>query len=307
MVRQVSENTVLKQTAYLLFYERSATGKDAVPRKHKQTAAAEPKSVAVADEPTSKPKHLHAHKANGGAKVNGNIAVASDDMELELGKSLARASKLEAKKLRKKAKKLEKLREKKKQQVAVAKDPDLKSVSQELAQLAAPDSSAAPAAKQHTQESVTMAISQGIASDEASSEWTVRSKRGPSEEPESPGKRAKTSGPRVTVVDWEEDTASKRAKATMLAEQKSSKWSVKEMRVNRKSQYGADVKSWDGSDATPTEADRKHKGKKMRRPDTWNAEYDRGRVKKVKKGKRKVFTDTINPFQKLGERQSAKK
>ncbi|KAJ2029068.1 hypothetical protein GGI08_009667, partial [Coemansia sp. S2] len=74
--------------------------------------------------------------------------------------------------------------------------------------------------------------------------------------------------------------------------------------------YGTSVESWTGSASVADEAGAssardKSAKKRQRRPDMYDTEYDRGRVKKVKQ-KRNKFASTTNPYQMLGERISKK-
>ncbi|KAJ2504719.1 hypothetical protein GGI11_007263, partial [Coemansia sp. RSA 2049] len=84
---------------------------------------------------------------------------------------------------------------------------------------------------------------------------------------------------------------------------KTGDWSVAETRGNHISQYGADVQSWAGRDSVADEASGagKSRKKRLRRPDVYDSEYDRGRVKKVKKNRHDRFATGINPFQMLSE------
>ncbi|KAJ2892065.1 hypothetical protein GGI21_005698, partial [Coemansia aciculifera] len=109
----------------------------------------------------------------------------------------------------------------------------------------------------------------------------------------------------ASVVEWNEATSSKRAKAAKLAEGKpaAGEWDVSDVRPMRGSQYGASVKSWTGTASVADEAGAKEKSakKRLRRPDMYDTEYDRGRVKKIKQ-KRDKFASKANPYQMLGER-----
>ncbi|KAJ2471826.1 hypothetical protein IWW56_006260, partial [Coemansia sp. RSA 2131] len=126
------------------------------------------------------------------------------------------------------------------------------------------------------------------------SEWIVRNKSSTS------NKKPVSTAP---VVAWNEDTASKRTKAAAILETKRApEWSISDVRADRTSQYGTQVESWTGG-ASATATLPKSK-KRQRRPDIYDTEYDRGRVKKVKQNKHNKFASTINPFQILGERAS---
>ncbi|KAJ2132554.1 hypothetical protein GGH17_003300, partial [Coemansia sp. RSA 788] len=130
-----------------------------------------------------------------------------------------------------------------------------------------------------------------------SSEWIVRNKSSTS------NKKPASVAP---VVAWNEDAASKRTKAAAILETKPApEWSISDVRADRTSQYGTQVESWTGGvSATATLPKSK---KRQRRPDIYDTEYDRGRVKKIKQNKHNKFASTINPFQILGERASKDK
>ncbi|KAJ2823522.1 hypothetical protein IWW50_003745 [Coemansia erecta] len=136
-----------------------------------------------------------------------------------------------------------------------------------------------------------------LAAEDDSPEWVVRDRSS------KPSKKSASSA--ATVVAWNEDTASKRTKAAAILEVKrSTEWSISDVRADRTSQYGAQVESWTGGISTTATLPKSKK--RLRRPDIYDTEYDRGRVKKVKKNKHDKFAATINPFQILGERASKK-
>ncbi|KAJ2538055.1 hypothetical protein EV175_006544 [Coemansia sp. RSA 1933] len=120
-----------------------------------------------------------------------------------------------------------------------------------------------------------------------SSPWIVRSK--------------------AQIIDWNENTASKCSKLAAADEKTMSRkkedWSVAEIRAKHASQYGADVKSWTGGSSIADEASgaAKERRKRQQRPDFYDSEYDRGRIKKVKKNRHNKFAATVNPYQMYSE------
>ncbi|KAJ1785997.1 hypothetical protein LPJ59_006021 [Coemansia sp. RSA 2399] len=119
-----------------------------------------------------------------------------------------------------------------------------------------------------------------------SSPWTVHSK--------------------AQVIGCNENTASRLSKiaaAEETANKKVNGWSVSEVRSKPASQYGAYVEAWTGGGSVADEVSGAAKARKKRqqRPDFYDAEYDRGRIKKVKKNKHDQFALTINPYQMYSE------
>lgn len=285
-VRQVSERTVLNQTAYLLFYERCPGSGELVPTKQA------PKMADPLEPEMKNRKKINKHKTR---TTEPSVPVATDDMEAMLEKAhrleLRNSETLDKRKKKHRAKHKVENENKfpvKESKSVVETSPKQKLESVVKIQSPVKEDSIAPVA----------------------SEWVVKDKTTPS--PSSQDKFAA-----APVITWDEDTSSKRAKATAISENKkpNSEWNVSDVRLNRKSQYGAIVESWEGSnsiaDETTTNGTRssRHKDgtkKRHRRPDAYDAEYDRGRIKKTKK-KHNKFASTINPFQMLGERNNRKK
>ncbi|KAJ2718716.1 hypothetical protein GGI07_005622 [Coemansia sp. Benny D115] len=303
-VRQVSENTVLKQTAYLLFYEQCQASQDSVetkPRSPQVQQTDAQSSIQSGKKPSTKHATLQPSVVSASEDMEAVLATKSRK-EIRLGiekLQLATSADLDQKQKLKKKKKKSKDKSK-------SKNPESDSSSKGLDQLL----QALPAlgtAKVPPQEPAA----EKDEKDAATSEWVVRKKK-----PTCPTGSAESDG--ANVVTWNESIASKRAKASAFAEAKSkskssssnSDWSIASVRPNRASQYGASVESWSGgnsvADSHGASASDSAK-KRIRRPDSYDAEYDRGRVKKVKQPKLNKFAATINPFQKVGERMGKKK
>ncbi|KAJ2744756.1 hypothetical protein GGI20_002725 [Coemansia sp. BCRC 34301] len=307
-VRQVSERTVLSQTAYLLFYERCQAKSDGA------RPAASP-----AEKPAPEPKLSNGQPLLSRGKDSAiAIATASEDMEALLER------KLKLEEPREKTKKRHRKNKNKNKgaaaEQAVGKDDmakhlpslsehgpsanqkySLKGLSDEIMQKTLPQPADRPRAD-------LAVVAERINADIGAatlSEWVVCTK------PAQSSPAAAMLGT-AQVIEWNEATESKRAKAEKLAEDKlaASEWDVSEVRPVRGSQYGASIESWTGSASVADEANAsgargKSAKKRLRRPDTYDAEYDRGRVKKVKQ-KRDKFASRTNPYQMLGERMSKK-
>ncbi|KAJ2648082.1 hypothetical protein IWW40_004170 [Coemansia sp. RSA 1250] len=264
MVRQVSQPTVLKQTAYLLFYERSAPPKHrrSADNKHQDT----PKMKLPSESPSTTP-------------AAAEVPAASEEMEMSLG-SLSLQTKTSEKKKKKNKRKSRTAQTNSGTAPASLQQPNQSNqtdVESEKPKINEPEAASESTAPEEPK----------AAEDTEPSEWVVREKN------------------KVPVVSWNENAASKYAKATAVLESKrSAGWSVSDVRADRTSQYGARVQSWNGA-ASALPALPKAK-KHIRRPDSYESEYDRGRIKKVKKNKHNRFAATINPFQILGERISKK-
>ncbi|KAJ2365793.1 hypothetical protein H4S01_003053 [Coemansia sp. RSA 2610] len=287
-VRQVSERTVLAQTAYLLFYERSAA---ANPRRVDGAPGKTPKHPRKSERPS--PKADAAATDGHGSTATAPLA-ASDEMEAALGDM----------KLQLNGSKKKKHRKSKSKSNPAPQDAAPNSERPSTPIESNPGSATNPpvaAANQSDAQSAskldTKLVDTDVTAETESLEWVVNDK------PKTPKKPASSTAP---VVAWNEDAASKRAKAAaVLAAKSSSEWSVADVRADRTSQYGAHVESWAGGTST-TGVQAKPK-KRSRHPDNYDSEYDRGRVKKTKKNKRNKFAATVNPFQILSERQSKQK
>ncbi|KAJ2771366.1 hypothetical protein IWQ57_002245 [Coemansia nantahalensis] len=263
-VRQVSERTVLQQSAYVLFYERRA------PRRaeddHKKKAAHKAQLAAPEKLPEAAPKQQVP------------VVAASDDMEASLAiqKMSLQSERPDKSKTKVKHKKAK--REGAKEAAVAAAEP-------------APTPAPAPA------QPASPAVP-----DASGAAWVVRDKAPAGDEAMPSAKPAASS---VPVIAWDEDTASKRSKAKAVAETAAAgSWSVADISTNRTSQYGAQVESWAGGVSAGI-ADKAKK--RQRRPDKYDAEYDRGRAKKVKKNKRNRFASAANPFQLHAERVAGKR
>ncbi|KAJ1962129.1 hypothetical protein GGI12_002833 [Dipsacomyces acuminosporus] len=328
MVHQVSERTVLKQSAYLLFYERCSA-------KHCEQASAaatKAKTEPVQHQQNSakKPSDRHTESA---------ISAASEEMETMLGRLDSRPSSNNPSKVEKQKKKKKKSKSKLVKHHDLSSEPaasatdsastperstrpalGIKGASDEINKLASqlhpkhsleqttgsPHKNQAAIAAAAV-EKIGASLSDSAKSkddkknatnDPASSEWVVRKKV------------SSAVNGKAQVIGWNEDTASKRAKATSLAESRAkNSWDIAEVRANRKSQYGASVQSWAGTGSAADQLNESLNAprKRQRRPDSWDTEYDRGRLKKVKKHRHNKFASTINPFQLLGERQGNKR
>ncbi|KAJ2451152.1 hypothetical protein EV183_003785 [Coemansia sp. RSA 2336] len=265
MVRQVSQNTVLKQTAYLLFYERSA------PPKHRRSPDTKHQDT---------PKAKLSSESPSATSATAKVPAASEEMEMSLG-SLSLQTKSSDKKKKKKKRKGTSAVQNGSAAVEISLEQPTRSdqadVEPEKPKTDEPKAAVEPVAPEEPK----------AAEATAPSEWAVREKD------------------KVPVVAWNESSTSKYAKAAAVLESKrSAGWKVSDVRADRTSQYGAQVQSWNGT-ASALPALPKAK-KHIRRPDSYESEYDRGRVKKVKKNKHNRFAATINPFQILGERISKK-
>ncbi|KAJ2807566.1 hypothetical protein H4S07_003567, partial [Coemansia furcata] len=327
-VRQVSERTVLGQTAYLLFYERC-------PGKGDSHQVAKPVNKPIA-EPIVAKEHSRdtpsAKPANGKSSANRDfgksVVAASDDMEALLEKKLKLAEPAESREKRKKKHRKNKHKNGVVEQANDAPDTanhstsssdpasngqkpngqkySLKDLASEIGQLAEQPVSQLPAEDKPRAD--LAAVAEKISADmgdTSASEWVVRAK------PAQQSSNSNTASGSAKVIEWNEATGSKRAKAAKLSEGKpAGEWSVSDVRLIRGSQYGTSVESWTGSASVADEAGAssardKSAKKRQRRPDMYDTDYDRGRVKKVKQ-KRNKFASTSNPYQMLGERISKK-
>ncbi|KAJ2822924.1 hypothetical protein FBU31_004446, partial [Coemansia sp. 'formosensis'] len=302
-VRQVSERTVLGQTAYLLFYERC-------PGKGDSHQVAKPVNKPIA-EPIVAKEHSRdtpsAKPANGQSSANRDfgksVVAASDDMEALLEKKLKLAEPVESREKRKKKHRKNKHKNGVVEQANDApntanhstssSDPasngqkpngqkySLKDLASEIGQLAEQPVSQLPA--EDKPRTNLAAVAEKISADmgdTSASEWVVRAK------PAQQSSNANTASGSAKVIEWNEATGSKRAKAAKLSEGKpAGEWSVSDVRLTRGSQYGASVESWTGSASVADEAGAssardKSAKKRQRRPDMYDTDYDRGRVKK---------------------------
>ncbi|KAJ2900461.1 hypothetical protein IWW38_000514 [Coemansia aciculifera] len=318
-VRQVSERTVLGQTAYLLFYERQqATGSSRSVAKPAEKPAYEQRAVSEkSGHEHSRPsiKAVNEQKLASKATDGVAIATASDDMEALLERKLKLGSEPSerSKKKNRKSKNKRELAEQANGVVDMAssqKVPNgpkysLKNLASEIAQ-----PTEQPVAQEQLEDrshADYAAVAEKISADigtATSAEWIVCSKSSKST-PAADTTAKASSLDTASVVEWNEATSSKRAKAAKLAEGKpaAGEWDVSDVRPMRGSQYGASVKSWTGTASVADEAGAKEKSakKRLRRPDMYDTEYDRGRVKKIKQ-KRDKFASKANPYQMLGER-----
>ncbi|KAJ2582817.1 hypothetical protein GGH95_001330 [Coemansia sp. RSA 1836] len=339
-VRQVSERTVLSQTAYLLFYERCQARGDS------RSVANPAEKVAPEQRASNEHGHSHSHAHPSAKPTNGQklaskdadsvVAAASDDMEtlleikLKLGESSESGERTKKKNRRNKNKNKSTAAE----QASGADDAtkhsssstehgtsnqkkpngqkySLKDLASEIVQ-----PTEQPVIQPQPEDrlradlaTVTERISADLGT-ASSSEWVVCSKS--AQGPLAAGVTASATLGTSKVIEWNEATGSKRAKAAKIAEGKpaAGEWNVSDVRPVRGSQYGASIESWTGSasvadEASASSASGKSAKKRQRRPDMYDAEYDRGRLKKVKQ-KRDKFASKTNPYQMLGERMSKK-
>ncbi|KAJ2005774.1 hypothetical protein GGI02_001446 [Coemansia sp. RSA 2322] len=322
IVRQVSERVVLSQTAYLLFYERcQAKGEERPAAKQTPTVTSEPKAAGALGNGHSTngshQKSKNTHKNFSVAPLLGrDAAAASDDMEILLERKL---------KLAEPSTPVDKKKKKQKKNKHTGEQANCASDAAKQSHTSSHDSSSEkhipkklagelepPAEPRTVFAAVADVISAGLDTAAASSEWTVRAKpshTAPGDGARVPPLTKSASAPHI--IEWNETAASKCAKATRLAESRSAgQWSVADVRSSRSSQYGASIESWAGSASVADEAGAsgskdKAAKKRQRRPDMYDAEYDRGRTKKVKQ-KRNKFASSANPYQMLGERMSKK-
>ncbi|KAJ2492284.1 hypothetical protein IWW37_001596 [Coemansia sp. RSA 2050] len=328
-VRQVSERTVLGQTAYLLFYERySGKGDSRLATKPVEKPVVEPRATNGHGRDIPNAKLLNGQKP-ADKDYGKPVASASDDMEALLEKKLRLVEPTELKETMKKKHRKNKHRNGSIEQAngtpGMAKDPlspsglgssgqkpnsqkySLKGLTSELVQ-----SAEQPVAKSPSEDrprTDLAAVAEKISADlgdASAAEWVVRAK--PTQNsPASDTTLTATNGS-AQVIEWNEAAGSKRAKAAKLTGGKSAgEWNVSDVRPVRGSQYGASVESWAGSASVADEVNARDKPakKRQRYPDMYDMEYDRGRVKKVKQ-KRNKFGSAANPYQMLGERISKK-
>ncbi|KAJ2080320.1 hypothetical protein H4R24_003147 [Coemansia sp. RSA 988] len=321
-VHQVSERTVLRQSAYMLFYQRCAAGgaKKSIdlfgkPSKHKKQQQAEA---------NLQPKKITPTATNGQGAARSSVPAASDEMEVLLGNQNPQTQSKSAKK--KRAKRNDSKGEKRGQDSGESTPAsNVSGTSTPVAsfgQMSLQSSFAAPVLTKAT-DKVKMppepspATNQqpSIVATPGASEWVIRDKCAASdisaqssEVPSS--KRSNSSSNAVPIIAWDDAAASKRAKATAIIEtRRANSWSVSDVRADRSSQYGARVESWTGGaskDSTGAGATNIKAKKRQRRPDAHDIEYDRGRVKKVKKNKHRHFESNINPFQAASEKSRSK-
>ncbi|KAJ2347482.1 hypothetical protein GGH91_001798 [Coemansia sp. RSA 2671] len=330
-VRQVSERTVLGQTAYLLFYERCpGKGDSRSATKPVEKPAAELRATTNGhgrDIPSAKPLNGQKPADNDYGKP---VATASDDMEALLEKKLRLAEPTESKEKTKKKHRKNKHRSGSTEQTSGSPDVtkhllspsdlgskdqkpsgqkySLKGLTSEIAQLAEQPVIRSPAEDRPRSDLAAVAAKIGAdLGDAGAAEWVVRAKpmQNSSAANSAP---AAANGSAAQVIEWNEATGSKRAKAAKLSGSKpAGEWSVSDVRPIRGSQYGASVESWAGSASVADDASARGKSakKRQRQPDMYDMDYDRGRVKKVKQ-KRNKFASAANPYQMLGERISKK-
>ncbi|KAJ2685917.1 hypothetical protein GGH99_003624 [Coemansia sp. RSA 1285] len=329
MVHQVSERTVLKQSAYLLFYERRTSGQkpklnidkndDERPAIHGSSQHAP--SNGLKAETASDSKHKHSH-----------IQSASNDMEELLQDSGAtlspEMSRREKKKNRKKIRKEARLAVETGREAIPSEDgtlvtkylpaasvADVKAgagrptgfgldeVTKELGRIMHQTAPSANNAKEGAAGKQGLDL-QPVAEPETDNDHQPENKVLPS--PWIVRSKSSDNSSKAQVIGWNENMASKRSKLAATKEalkDKTGDWSVAEARGNHMSQYGADVQSWAGRDSVADEASGagRPRKKRLRRPDVYDTGYDRGRVKKVKKNRHDRFATGINPFQMLSE------
>ncbi|KAJ1665563.1 hypothetical protein IW140_004052 [Coemansia sp. RSA 1813] len=325
MVHQVSERTVLKQSAYLLFYERSASKTGTKPNVGKK----EEERPSLQSKVQSTPVGGLMAKQIASSK---SILSASDDMEDLLQSTETAMLSKEARKERKKNKKKNR-KEKKLAAENGTLSTETVSFENNVPSTKPESASSAKHSKQKTNSSASVGLDdvvkefsqimcQAVPIADKEKEDTVGSKV-----PESPRAaeteakvdchtesnglsspwivRSKPSKAQV-IIGWNENTTSKRSKlaaAEGTVNKKADDWNIAEVRGKRASQYGADVESWAGGESIADEVSgvAKARRKRQQHPDMYDTEYDRGRIKKVKKNKHNKFASTINPYQMYSE------
>ncbi|KAJ2784107.1 hypothetical protein H4R18_001329 [Coemansia javaensis] len=306
VVRQVSERTVLQQSAYVLFYERK-------PAAAAATTASRPRSSERPADARSKPDAQPAPRpAQNAQSTQNGVATASDDMEALLGAQQA-AARASAPPLSPPAQNGLRKKKKKAKMNGHGHDhergPLLADTPKPSAETPEPVAKAPePVAKAlepvaKAPEPVAKGPEQPAPQEPL--DWVVRDK---STAHASNGAASKSTA--APVIAWNESISSKRAKAAAVAAEPRTDdgWSVSDVKANRASQYGALVESWGGGvSAGAAAGGAKAKKRRQRFPDKYDMEYDRGRVKKVKAHKRSRFASPVNPFQAHADRAPGKK
>ncbi|KAJ1725567.1 hypothetical protein LPJ53_000237 [Coemansia erecta] len=323
MVHRVSVDTVLKQSAYMLFYERIGSPS---PKKDSSQQAARTQPPPQGHVPKAKQESRdEARGEDLGQAVDTSampLRLATDDLE-----TLLNGSSVEKKRKKKKNKKnrqgapissdggedntMDKTVVKDKSKT-LSKSNDsttanaVKDIANEIDSLMLTSpTSADPKASSKQADAAIEKITADLEDCCSTSTWNVQTK-----DPKA------TATDTSKVIEWNEGMASKKAKISAIAGKKpASDLDPISMRPDRSSQYGAKIESWAGNDSIAdqkasrerTAEERKAAKRRNRRPDEYDTAYDAGRQKKVKKAKLNRFADIANPFQTVGERFSKKK
>ncbi|KAJ2787748.1 hypothetical protein GGI15_000449 [Coemansia interrupta] len=312
MVHRVSVDTVLKQSAYMLFYERIGSPS---PKKDTSQQAARTQHVQEHVAKAKQESRDEARDEDLGQAVDAStmpLPLATDDLEALLnGSSAERKRKKKNKKRNRKVASVSPtggddntVDKSKSSEISAANG--LKDIASEIDSLilASPtsDDSKTPSKQADaTIERITADLEDCC----STSTWNVQTK----------DSKTTASDP-SKVIEWNEGMASKQAKILAIASQKpASNLDPTSMRPDRSSQYGAKIESWAGESSIAdqkagrerTAEERKAAKRRNRRPDEYDAAYDAGRQKKVKKAKLNKFAAIVNPFQTAGERFSKKK
>ncbi|KAJ2610849.1 hypothetical protein H4S08_003432 [Coemansia sp. RSA 1365] len=321
-VHQVSERTVLKQSAYMLFYQRCAAGGTKQPidlfgkqSNQKRQQQAEPNLQIKKTVPTS---------TNGQSTARSSVLAASDEMEALLGSQSPQPQTKSAKKRKAKRNNLkgEKRRQNSGETTPVSSVSGTSTPMVSLDQTSPQSAFAVPvleramSMQQTPSKPFTPTAQQpAFVATSGPSEWIIRDKSAVSDtstksSKASPSKISKSGTSAVPVIAWDDATASKRTKTSAIIETKrANSWSVSDVRTDPTLQYGARVESWTGGISTNSVSAGATNGKakkRQRRPDAYDAEYDRGRIKKVKKNKHRPFESNINPFQAVSDKGRSK-
>ncbi|ORX99735.1 cysteine proteinase [Basidiobolus meristosporus CBS 931.73] len=268
-VRQVSQENVLKEKAYMLFYVQSST-KPQKSQVHPTAAKQKRSDITKPDVP---------------------IASTSTQINDEVGEVISRQT------FKKKLKDRKKIPNQPKAQETVAKPKTQKAVDAKLPSLteielpvkSAPSSQRAPAVStEKPDEATSLKVQLESVKNSATDDGDVTAEvvRKP---------RVVSEGP---VINWDENVDSKRSKLDIVIEKEAAREPKALTELQGNSQFDRQVLSWDDTsdiqsarDDVLSEFKSKHK-----RPSSYDAEYDRGKVKKVKAKKVQVFSEK-NAFQ----------
>ncbi|KAJ1673488.1 hypothetical protein EV182_005130 [Spiromyces aspiralis] len=306
MVTQASERRVLQASAYLLFYQRSSILPDQSGSAGAQKRAAESLAESAAALLAAQAKMCGEHSASAAelGADSGSTAIATvakdNNRNQEEPEHLGRHRDSSKQNCQKSPK-----RPRKGNRDEIDQLFDRQRKTSTTARPESPDQSPSSPAKVNLIESLAKRRP-------TSGEWVVKDK--PTQDPATVSSAA-------TVVRWDESNKSKLEKASLLSVRTStapttdidpdSKGRLKD------SQFSVRVATWDDQESpdasSSAAAERKGVIRSLgnatkhlkRRPDTWDVEYDRGKVKKARKDKGVVLQQSnTNPFQVVSERKS---
>ncbi|KAJ1860086.1 hypothetical protein LPJ73_001533 [Coemansia sp. RSA 2703] len=315
MVHRVSVDTVLKQSAYMLFYERIGSS---LPKKDSPQKAARTQSSEEHVTKAKQERSVESRSEDFGQAVDTSavpVPPVADDLE-----TLLNGSSVDKKRKKKNKKKnrqgtlitsasgddvsMDKTKANSKNNESTTIN-GLKDVAKEIDSLMLTSPTSIDINESTKQaDAVIEKITADLEDCCSTSSWNVQTKD------------TKTKASDLSkVIDWNEGMASKQAKiAALVGKKPASDLDPISMRPDRSSQYGAKIESWAGDSSSAdrkmgrekTAEERKAAKRRNRRPDEYDAAYDAGRQKKVKKAKLNKFATIVNPFQTAGERFSKK-